>query len=100
MDRIATSEIHGDETVDYEIVNYTSQTVNEFIKEVLKNTDEWGCISVGHPFKDNPKHLGCCEYKNGVILSKMSEDVLNKKIKRITACGGWTLMDYTIITID
>lgn len=86
----------GDETTPYEVTEQKSRTVREFIEEVLKEKpNEWGYISVGkHFYQDGA--IGVCEYRYGKLITEMPDDALGVEIKEISACGGWSRMDYTI----
>lgn len=89
-------ETMGDETTPYEVTEQKSRTVREFIEEVLKEKpQEWGYISVGkHFYQDGA--IGVCEYRYGKLVTEMSAHALDVEIKKISACGGWSRMDYTI----
>ena len=86
----------GDVTTPYEVTEQKSRTVKEFIEEVLKEKpQEWGYISVGkHFYQDGAS--GVCEYRCGKLVTEMPNNVLDVEIKKISACGGWSRMDYTI----
>ena len=89
--------VAGDCTCGYDITLDKDYTVGEFIETVLKEKDkEWGYIGIaakGEWFgKPN------CEYRRGKLISEqMKEDYLNKKVKEVTASGGWSRMDYLIV---
>lgn len=81
----------GDCTTPYYVDFYSECTVREFIDEVLKK-GEWGYIMIGK-FFDGPK----IEYSHGMIASGVfSQNILDSKIKKATAHGGWTRMDYML----
>lgn len=65
-------------------------TVAEFIDYIFKERNgEWGSIDIVNHYSRS--------YKNSKFsYNGFEEDVLNKKIKKVTAHGGWTLMDYNI----
>ena len=87
----------GDETTPYEVTEQRAKTVREFIEEVLEEKpDDWGYICVGNHFYEDGAS-GVCEYRYGEVVSnKLSNNVLDIEINKITACGGWSRMDYTI----
>lgn len=89
-------ETMGDETTPYEVTEQKSRTVREFIEEVLKEKpQDWGYISVGKHFNQDGA-IGVCEYRYGKLVTEMSANALDVEIKKISACGGWSRMDYTI----
>jgi len=84
----------GDCTTPYNVTNYKSKTVGEFIKEVIAERPcEWGYIYVQ---RDGEGWLGCpkMEYRYGKELSNLPEDLESLEIEKIDAMGGWTNMDY------
>ena len=87
----------GDETTPYSVSDYESTTVGEFINEVLKKRpNEWGYIQVYHKdagFLFSPQ---VCEYSDGKIVKSDHPELLDRKIQKIDACGGWTRMDYMV----
>ena len=86
----------GDETTPYEVTEQKSRTVREFIEEVLKEKPhEWGYISVGKHYYQGGA-IGVCEYRYGKLVTKMPDNALDVEIKKISAYGGWSRMDYTI----
>lgn len=86
----------GDSTAGYLVILDKEYTVDEFVNEVLTK-NEWGYIGIYyenmHWFESgNPK----CEYKWNKLISKLPDDILNKKISSVTAHGGWSNMDYLL----
>lgn len=84
----------GDCTAGYKVQFSKTCTVREFIEEVLKkNPGEWGEFEL--------KHFGVrTEYKYGrLVKQKFADELLDSKIVRAYASGGWTRMDYKL-TID
>ena len=89
----------SDETTPFAVSDYNAKTIVEFINEVLENKSEWGYIEV----KDEPAgefHL-CThiEYRHGELLDEIPDAWQYRIIKEITACGGWSRMDYRIIPV-
>lgn len=80
--------IGGDETAGYDVILDKEYSVSDFIKTVVGIKSEWGYISV--------KNNGRCEYKWGDFLSNLDIKLLDKKIKKVSASGGWSRMDYEI----
>lgn len=95
MNRIITSDAGGDQFYPFYVDNYKAETVGDFIQEVLKEfPDEWGSIR-------NEKYDTICEYCYGKICNiTPDKEILNQEIYFIKAYGGWSAMDYTIITTD
>ena len=92
MKLIRTSNVFGDETALYDVVDYKATTVGEFITEVLKEFPrEWGYIEI-----ENVRY----EYSDGIFLPKLPFELLQKSICSITGNGGWSRMDYSIKTTD
>lgn len=88
---------NGDCTCDYNIELDKDYIVEEFIKEVLSsNPDEWGSIGIddGVGYSHGTPY---CDYKNGKLLTKLPDEVLSKKVSKVTSSGGWSLMDYKIL---
>lgn len=88
----------GDCTAHYDVTLDGEYTVQEFINEVITNrSGEWGRIGIAkgdeyHAIFSNTK----CEYRWGKLLSRLSDEYLTRKIKRVTAHGGYTNMDYLL----
>ena len=81
----------GDCITPYYVDFYSECTVREFIDEVLKQ-NEWGYVIIGS-YYDGPR----IEYTNDKIVSGVfSQDILDAKIKKATASGEWTSMDYLL----
>ena len=93
MNRIITSDAGGDQCYPFYVEYYKAETVGDFIQEVLKEfPDEWGTIR-------NEKYDIICEYRYGKICYITSdEEILNQEIYYITSYGGWSVMDYRIVT--
>lgn len=85
----------GDCTSNYEVVFYKPYTVKEFIEEVISNEREWGDFRIVE--KDNPFGSEVSEYRYGKILTRFSEETLDRKIKSAKANGGWSVMTYYIV---
>ena len=85
----------GDCTALYKAILYKDYTVQEFVTEILTRrefgsiTIDGECINSTYNFSYNDSN---CEsiwnYKG----------LLDLKVKRVTANGGWSRMDYTIHT--
>jgi len=93
MIRTITGDAGGDQCYPFYVENYKAEAIGDFIQEVLKEfPDEWGTIR-------NEKHDIICEYRYGKICYITSdEEILNQEIYFIKAYGGWSSMDYTIVT--
>ena len=95
--RIQTGREGSDCTAPYDVLLDHEYTVEEFIDAVLEeNPREWGKFAIHH----NEYIFGYpqCGYRNGKTTARFSTDILKKKILKVTASGGWTLMDYLIWT--
>lgn len=95
MNRIITGDAGGDQCYPFYVDNYKAETIGDFIQEVLKEfPDEWGTIR-------NEKYDIICEYRYGKICYITSdEEILKQEIYFITSYGGWSAMDYRIVTTD
>ena len=86
----------GDCTAGYAVTMDKEYTVEEFISEVLTR-NEWGCICI---YNEGQAWLESgtpnCEYKQDKLVTEMQKEVLQRKIKSVTASGGWSRMDYVI----
>ena len=93
MERIITGDAGGDQCYPFYVDNYKAETIGDFIQEVLKEfPDEWGTIR-------NEKYDIICEYRYGKICYIITnEEILKQEIYYIKAYGGWSAMDYTIVT--
>lgn len=86
----------GDATAGYAVELTKEYNVQDFINEVLTR-GEWGSIGIyndGQAWFD--KGSPNCEYSRGELISEMPKEILNRKIKSVTAGGGWSNMDYLI----
>ena len=92
---IQTAPTASDCTAPYDVQLDREYTVAEFIEAVLKqNPREWGKFGIfnkerffGHP---------SCEYRDGELTEFMPDDILKRKIVKVKADGGWSLMNYLI----
>lgn len=86
----------GDCTAGYAVTLDKEYTVRELINEVLTRK-EWGYIGIHNDgqawFERGTPN---CKYKQDKLLTDMPPEVLNMKIKSVTARGGWSRMDYVI----
>lgn len=81
---------YGDCTSSYGINLDKEYTVGEFIDTIFKErSDEWGSIDIVN-------HYARSYNKGKFSYNGFEEDMLNKKIKKVTAHGGWTYMEYNI----
>lgn len=83
----------GDETSDYDvIVNKPEATVQDLIEHCL-SSGEWGYIEIGQHqleyYDAKPIHT--------IKYDDIPEKIKQKKIKKVTASGGWSRMDYYVI---
>lgn len=87
----ASGPTAGDCTTPYDIVFHKECSVREFIDEVLKK-GEWGSVIIGS-YYDGPR----IEYKHDKIVSgAFCLDIMDARITKATAHGGWTNMDYML----
>lgn len=73
-------------------------TVREFIELVVtERQKEWGSVSV----HSDTKIFGIqvCEYKHGIVTVVDNNEFMDRKIESITAQGGWSNMDYTLLLV-
>lgn len=92
--------IGGDCTAPYDVTLCKELTLVEFIEAVVKGVDgygrsEWGCISIddGSKYYNAPS----CHYKHGEIEAEnIPEEMLSRKVKSVSASGGWSNMDYRV----
>lgn len=97
----AVTPLGGDCTQGYEVDGAEGMTVREFIQYICdEHPSERGTFIVYGKRKDM---LWRCDFKNGVLDQKtmLSEDtgrMLGRVITRVTAGGGWGLMDYDLYT--
>jgi len=92
---IQSTPMSGDCTCGYIVDLHNDYTVNEFIQEVLtEHKKEWGCFRINEGVHRN---RGIRWYRYGRLESGMiPEELLDMKIEKVTARGGWSAMDYTI----
>ena len=88
----------GDCAYDYSIELDKLYTVEEFVNSVLTK-DEFGYIGIDNGIWYSPG-APYCEYKYGVLLSNLPEDILNKKVSSAKSIGGWGRMDYKLVLED
>lgn len=81
----------SDCTAPYEVTNFPV-IVSDFVNEVLTDRKgEWGKIYIEDFFTgDN------YEYRYGELKNSIPPNILESKIKSISAYGGWTNMDYIL----
>lgn len=98
---------YGDATSNYNVIVPSGTTVREFIRyirdEYSVKHGEWGEFAYNHPFN---KFLS---YNRGSLFFEESEygtpkekcqpildEIIDKKIAKIKANGGWSAMSYTL----
>ena len=88
--------LRSDCTAGYFVILDKDYTVAEFITEVLTR-EEWGYIGI---YKEGQKWFEpgelYCEYRGNKMVAEMQGAVLTRKIRSVTASGGYTRMDYLI----
>lgn len=87
----------GDCTSDYEVYFPENMTVYEFIIAVLEEyPEEWGSFSTS--WLDN----AFIKYKAGGLINICDKErflrIKDYHIKKVSANGGWSLMNYYITT--
>ena len=64
------------------------------VEEILsEHPNDWGYFGVY-----DGKHIfgyPSCEYRKGIMLSNLPEEIMNRQIEYVAADGGWSRMDYT-----
>lgn len=91
---------NGDCTCDYSIELDKLYTVEEFVNAILNRIkDEFGYIGIDNGIWYSPG-TPYCEYKYGVLLSNLPEDILNRKVSSAKSSGGWGRMDYKLVLED
>lgn len=64
-------------------------TIGEFIQEIFsKRSNEWGIIEI--------KDVDTINYRDGETIPRLDNEILDKKVRKVIAHGGWSRMDYTI----
>lgn len=96
-----TTPVGGDCTAGYHVNLDKEYTLQEFIDTVITNNKgEWGGIKIAR--RDcawyNYPTIG---YRYGEITNEpnIPKKVYGYKVKSVSACGGWTNMDY-IVTLE
>lgn len=89
----------GDETAMYEVIfdSMEKRTVGQFISELFESQPgDWGFTEI----RDNEQRdqiLGSFSYGQGNRdMSRITDALRERKIKHISASGGWSRMDYLI----
>lgn len=86
----------GDECSIYDVNFQHGATVSDLISFALSNTREWGYISV-HRKRGHFPYRHMFEYKYGqVVYDVIPNEIKEKVIKKASAYGGWSKMDYDI----
>lgn len=83
-------------TASFTVTLDKEYTVESFINEALTR-NEWGCIGIyneGQAWFDSGTPN--CEYRKNELLTEMQPEVLNLKVQKVTAIGGYGKMDYLI----
>lgn len=91
------------EETDFAVELDNENTAKEFIDRVLTLSSEHdsrlrhGCICIYKEFTDYSFQRPNCKYKDGKLVSKpLSDETLATTIRKVTARGGWGLMDFTL----
>lgn len=86
---------YGDETSWYEVKVPENTTFIDFVKGILLHRPkEWGAFKETNLFGPTIVEYSYGEYK--IVDEEKYKEVQLKTIKKITANGGWSLMDYYI----
>lgn len=70
-------------------------TVIELVRYIMTMTNDWGIITI-HVGKYQSYQY---EYKHGALIDVPAVNIGYLIVKKITASGGWTRMDYDV-TVD
>jgi hypothetical protein len=98
---------YGDATSNYDVIVPGGTTVREFIRyirdEYSVKHGEWGTFAYNHPFDKflsyNRGSLFFEEDPYGTPKEKCQpilDEIIDKKIIKIKANGGWSAMSYTL----
>ena len=92
-----STPVGGDCCCGYRVELDKEYTVAEFIQTVIENEpNEWGYIGIHKPREIFGKPY--ISYSCGKIESdiRVMNEVLDRKIVKVTASGGWSRMDYEL----
>lgn len=83
----------GDCTAPYDIDFFEpcTYTVEEFVKDILSNKDEWGYINIHF---DKTERV--FEYRDGALKNELPKELFSRTIVFADAHGGWSRMDYNL----
>lgn len=88
---------YGDDTWDY-LITTDNKTVGDFIREVLKNKNEWGYFGIYNSKTISAFGNPRCEYSFGDIIGDpLPQEYLSKEIKSVSGSGGWSRSDYLFV---
>ena len=89
----SAGKVRGDCTAPYNVELDRAYTVNEFVNTVLTRK-EWGYIGIhcDGTFFGEPK----CEYKYDKLMYTLPDNVMNRRVVKAEADGGWSRMDYLL----
>ena len=97
----ATSPASGDSTTWFDVTSNKKLTLEELVNAIItENPGEWGQVERWiHSTADSPFKVEVyVEYQDGKITKTYPEyeQYKDKIIKRLTANGGWSSMNYYI----
>jgi hypothetical protein len=55
--------------------------------------------AIGRTMGDEFHWFTRIEYRHGELLNEIQDAWQYREIKKVTACGGWSRMDYRIIPV-
>jgi len=97
MINIKYGKPYSDDTWEY-IITTDNKTVGDFIREVLKDTHEWGYFYIYDSKKSSVFRNPRCEYSHGKIIGEpLPQEYLSKEIKSVSGSGGWSCSDYFFV---
>lgn len=97
MIKIMYGKPYSDDTWDY-IITTDNKTVGDFIREVLKDTREWGYFGIYDSKTISAFGNPRCEYECGEIKGEpLPQEYLNKEIKSVSGSGGWSRSDFLFV---
>lgn len=96
FDLVDITEMYSDCSTYYDVVFEKNATVKDLLNYVLKNPQH-GVFKIVKEITCFPNVISKCEFHYGKITNgQIPTSILNKKIKKARANGGWGRMDYEI----
>ena len=84
---------YGDQCCDYALTVPEGATLQDLF-DFIVTQNEWGSIRIDYDITKAP--IAHYNKQTLTVTCRFDDKMLDKKIKRVHASGGWSLMNYVV----